>query len=139
MLFVFTALVAQNNYKADKRLYEVFSSDYISQLEASKSELIPYYNFYLDNSYLVVDLKSASKEVTGVDIHIIKSIANGTQPPQSFNEISYSKETFNVLKYNFDLSSNSFITYIWKEAGKALVFKPLPQIAAEYKFISKQQ
>jgi len=136
-LFICTAVCAQKNYKADKRLYDVFSSEYIAQLEASKSELIPYYNYYLDNSYYVVTLKSAAKQLTGLDIHIVTSAVS--QTTQNFNEKTYSRETFNVLKYNFDVSSKNFITYIWNEAGIAVVFKPLLYISAGYKKFSKQQ
>ena len=136
-LFVCTTISAQDTYKPDKRLSEVFSQTDLSQMESSRSELIPYYNYYLDHSYYMVDLKKAFKEVTGKDIHTVTARTNGLETPALFNETKYSKETFNPLKYNFNLLSNYFVTYIWKEAGIAIVFYPLSQISNSYKLAKK--
>jgi hypothetical protein len=131
-LFIIGNLSAQSLYKADQRLSDCFSQEYIAQLENSNSELIPYYNYYLDNSYYIVDLKSVGKEVTGTDIHTVLAIDN-SGVKNYFSETVYSKEKFNPLKYQFNLSSNSFITYVWKEAGIAVVFYPLSHISANFK------
>ncbi len=137
-LLLVTALNAQTTYKADKRLYDVLSSEYIAQLEASKSELIPYYNYYLDNCYYTVNLKTAQKLVTGTDIRTVAVADDSKTFGQYFKEKTYSKENFNALKYKFELSSNNFITYLWNDAGIAIVFKPLSQISGEFKAYMKQ-
>jgi len=134
---MYATLSAQDIYKADKRLNDCFTSQQISQMESSKSELIPYYNYYLNHSYYVVDLKKAAKEVTGKDIHTVTVRTNGSETPALFNETKYSKDTFNPLKYNFNLLSNYFVTYVWKEAGVAIVFYPLSQISNSYKKLAK--
>ncbi len=138
VLFI-TAVNAQTTLKADKRLYDVFSADYIAQLESSNSALIAYYNYYLDNSYYTVNLKTAEKLVTGEDIHLVTFGEESKQPVQYFSEKTYAKEKFNALKYNFKLSSENFVTYLWKEAGVAIVFKPLSHISAEYKTFMRLQ
>ena len=137
-LLLVTTLNAQTTYKADKRLYDVLSSEYIAQLEASNSELIAYYNFYLDNSYYTVNLKTAPKLVTGTDIRTVTVADESKKPAQYFKEKTYSKANFNALKYKFELSSNNFITYLWNDAGIAIVFKPLSHISAEFKAFMKQ-
>jgi len=137
-LFIVGNLSAQSLYKADQRLSDCFSQEYIAQLENSNSELIPYYNYYLDNSYYVVDLKSVGKEVTGADIHTVL-VSDDSGVKNYFSETAYSKEKFNPLKYHFNLSSNSFTTYVWKEAGIAIVFYPLSHISADYKKYMKNK
>jgi hypothetical protein len=132
-LLVYTTVSAQDTYKPDKRLSEVFSQKDLSQMESSKSELIPYYNYYLDHSYYVVDLKKAAKKVTGTNIHTVNSRTNGTETSVLFSDTKYSKDTFNPLKYNFNLQSNYFVTYVWEDAGVAIVFYPLSQISNAFK------
>jgi hypothetical protein len=139
VFFISTTISAQDIYKPDKRLNDCIDADILSQMVSSKSELIPYYNYYIDHSYYVVDLKKAEKEVTGKDIHTVVSRAIGNKVTVLFNEISYTKETFNPLKYNFNIMMNSFVTYIWKEAGIALVFYPQSQISAAYKEASHKE
>jgi hypothetical protein len=137
-LFMFTSINAQDNYKPDKRLSECFTSEELSQMVSSKSELIPYYNYYLNHSYYAVNLKTAQKKVTGTDIHTVTERTNGKEAGAKFNMSTYSKETFNPLKYNFNLQRIGFITYIWKEAGVAIVFYPLQQISNAYKAFTKK-
>lgn len=137
-LLITGTLNAQGLYKADQRLSDCFSQEYITQLENSNSELIPYYNYYLDNSYYVVDLKSVGKEVTGANIHTVL-VSDNSGGKKYFSETSFSKEKFNPLKYHFNLSANSFTTYVWKEAGIAIVFYPLSHISADYKNYMKNK
>jgi len=94
--------------------------------------LVAWYNYYLDNSYYVASLK-ASKPVTGEDIHTIRindDLAKGKAI--YFKEKVYNKEKLNVLKYYFPTQGENFTTYIWKEAGVALVFLPRNKIAVGY-------
>jgi hypothetical protein len=137
-LFLFIMVSAQDIYKPDTRLSDCFSSAEISQMVATKSELIPYYNYYLNNSYYAVDLKKAEKEFTGIDIHTVMSQTMGNEA-KHFLEVSYSKETFNPLLYHFNLQKDSYVTYIWKEAGVAIVFYPLSYISNAFKELSKNR
>jgi hypothetical protein len=135
-IFVSAAVNAQDIYNPDKRLSDCFTPEDLSQMVAGKSDLIPYYNYYLDNSYFTVDLKKAEKEITGIDIH---TVLNRTSGKETFNLTSYSKETFNPLKYNFSLQKDSYVVYIWKEAGVAIIFYPLSPISNAFKEQSKNQ
>jgi hypothetical protein len=138
-LFLFTSLSAQDAYKPDKRLYDCFFDEDIAMMESSKSELIPYYNYYLDHSYYVVNLKTAEKEVTGTDIHTVTSRIVWKEASATFDLTTYTKETFNPLAYNFNLQKDSYITYVWKEAGVAIVFYPLSHISNAFKEVSKNR
>lgn len=133
VLFIYGNISAQDLYKADPRLKECLSDDFITQLENSKSELLLYYNYFLENSYYAVNLKSVDKPVTGADIHNVKIKSDISGEVKKFSEKNYQKEKFNPLKYDFSLSMNSFTTYLWKDAGIAIVFYPLSHISADFK------
>ena len=133
-LFVSATISAQDIYQPDKRLSDCFTAEEISQMVTGKSDLIPYYNYYLDNSYFTVDLKKAEKEVTGIDIH---TVTNRALNKETFKMASYSKEAFNPLKYHFNLQKDSYVIYIWKEAGVAIIFYPLSHISNAFKELSK--
>lgn len=128
--FSFSQTVAE--IVPDTRLYQCYDSSYIQQLQTSNPKLIAYYNYYLDNSYYVVELQKP-KPVTGVDIHNIalnEDLSKGKTI--YFNEKSFTAGTFNVLKYAFKTEDENFTTYVWKEAGIALVFLPRKKIAEGY-------
>jgi hypothetical protein len=134
LIFFSIDAVSQNaKVKADSRLYQCYDSSYVHQMMTNNPPLVAYYNFYLDNSYYVVKLKQP-KSVTGIDIHTVKindDLAKGKT--QYFCEKIFDASTFNVLKYSFGTNDFNFTTYIWKEAGIALVFLPRDKIAAAYK------
>ncbi|NVO04195.1 MAG: hypothetical protein HXX09_15990 [Bacteroidetes bacterium] len=130
-------LKAQDNkIKPDSRLYECFEASYVNQMEQSNPKLVAYYNYYLENSFYVVDLKQ-SKPVTGENINSVTLIKDLSKDKTIyFSEKSFDLKKFNVLKYKFKTEDNSFSTYIWKDAGIAIIFLPRNQIAEGYqKFI----
>jgi len=128
-----TMVHAQGFFKADERLNQCFSCDYITGLEKNQPELIAYYNYFLDNSYYVVDLKKAEKRVDGIDIHTVTTKQEMWPVNGYFNEKQYKREKFNIMKYNFEFSLNNFKTYVWKEADVAIVIVPLSHISAGFK------
>jgi hypothetical protein len=133
------AQVSIDIYKPDPRLYECLGKTYIDRLSADKSELIPYYNYYLDHSFYVASMK-ADKPVTGIDIHTVRSAASKSFPGKPFSEKEFIKGKFNPLKYNFTRALDGFTTYIWKEAGVALVFYPQRQFQEQFDdYLKKQQ
>lgn len=122
-------------YTPDARLYECMSRDYLQQLSAQKSELILYYNYYLEHSFYVVSLKS-EKPVTGTDIHTIK-YSKDAGKTGLFDEKSFDLKTFNVMKYDFPRQLDGFNTYVWDEAGVALVFYPVRHFQSQFKYYQK--
>jgi len=112
----------------DKRLVEVYGNDGVSDLLKSNSKHIEYLNYYLDNCYYVLNLNNCPKPIEGIDIKLVTNKKNG----QSFSERTFIKEKFNVLKYNFNTGDNYALTYIWKEAGIAIVFRPEKHIKEDF-------
>lgn len=113
----------------DERLFQIFDKSYIEQ----NPKLMLYYNYCLDNSFYVVSLKS-EKPITGEDIHSVMTrpeFSGGKEV--AFNEKTYDKNTFNVLKYNFHEDYKNVKTYIWKEAGVAFIFYPTKTFQENYK------
>lgn len=129
------AQVVIDPYSPDSRLYQCMDKAYVNQLSSDKSALILYYNYYLDHSFYVVSLKK-EKPVTGIDIHTVTLNTSGTAV-ETFSEKTYSASAFNVLKYNFNRDLNGFITYVWQEAGIALVFIPQRHFQAQFADYSK--
>ncbi len=132
-LFLIGTLHAQHVYKADPRLSECFDQAYLSELENSQSELLLYYNYYLDHSYYKVELSTLDKKISAQDIHTVILQNKDTQVKEYFKETTYAKDKFNPLKYHFNLSANSFTTYLWEKEGIAIVFYPLTHISANFK------
>jgi hypothetical protein len=125
-------------YKPDVRLYDCMSKAHVDQLSSDKSDLIPYYNYYLEHSFYVASL-NAEKPVTGTDIHKVLSTESKTVPGKTFSEKVYVQGKFNPLKYNFTRAIDGFTTYVWKEAGIALVFYPERQFQALFDDYLKKQ
>ena len=63
----------ENKVKPDARLFECFETSYVNKMEQSNPRLVAYYNFYLENSFYVVNLKQP-KPVTGENINTITLI-----------------------------------------------------------------
>jgi len=130
---------SQSNTKivADDRLYQCFEKSYLDNLLKTNPEQIQFLNYYLDNIYYVASLK-AEKPVTGIDIHsVFEKSKNGSVTKTSFNEKVYTKASFNVLKYNFQTGYLDSPTYIWKEAGIAIVFHPEKYIKEDFMMLQK--
>jgi hypothetical protein len=130
-LFLFLTAQSQS-VKPNARLYQSFSKEYIENLLKTKPEQISYLNYFLDNSYYVVSLKS-EKPIEGIDIQTLQN----TLSKVKFSEINYDKNSFNILKYNFYFGEYSALTYIWKEAGIAIVLRPEKHIKEDFKLLNK--
>ena len=133
-LFLSSAVFAQQkNTTPDARLYQCYEKAYLDNLIATNPEQIQFLNYYLDNAYYVTSLK-AEKPVTGIDIHILfEKSKKGVVTKTPFKEKIYNKASFNVLKYNFQTGFLDTPTYIWKEAGIAIVFCPEKHIKEDFK------
>ena len=61
LIFIITILplfaIGQSDIKPeiDERLYEVFETDFLERMQTLKPHYIEYQNFYLDNSYQIID------------------------------------------------------------------------------------
>jgi hypothetical protein len=141
-VFVFNGLqgFSQNTnplYVPDSRLYECADKTFLDKLGSEQSELILYYNYYLNNSYEVVSLNQ-KKPVTGTDIHTVTLKDDNNLTKKYFCEKEFIKGSFNPLKYNFKRNLDGNATYIWKEAGVAIRFIPMRQFQAQFQNFIKE-
>ena len=134
-----TSLFSQSNpVVADARLYQCYEKAYLDNLIKTDPEQVQFLNYYLDNAYYVASLK-AEKPVTGIDIHLLfEKSKNGVISKVPFKEKVYNKASFNVLKYNFQTGFLDTPTYIWNEAGIAIVFRPEKHIKEDFKQKNKK-
>lgn len=130
LVFFFTTQAQTVSVKPDLRLYQCFSKQYVDNLLKTNPEQISYLNYYLDNSYYVVSLKSA-KPIEGIDVHTLLKKTDKSK----FSEMKYDKNSFNILKYNFSFNEITALTYIWKEAGIAIVLRPEKHIKEDFNML----
>ncbi len=133
LFFSSSAFSQNNNVAPDARLYQCYEKAYLDNLVKTNPEQVQYLNYYLDNAYYVASLK-AEKPVTGIDINtLFEKSKKGIVTKISFKEKVYNKTNFNVLKYNFQTGHLATPTYIWKEAGIAIVFRPEKHVKEDFK------
>ncbi|MFZ4413794.1 MAG: hypothetical protein ACOYOV_11975 [Bacteroidales bacterium] len=138
MLISLTTFAQTKIVKADIRLYQCFEKTYLDNLIKTDPEQVLFLNYYLDNAYYTASLVS-EKPVTGIDINtLFEKSKKGTLTSIAFNEKTYNKSSFNVLKYNFQTGFLDTPTYIWKEAGIAIVFRPEKHIREDFKQLNKK-
>ena len=138
MLISLTTFAQTKIVKADIRLYQCFEKTYLDNLIKTDPDQVLFLNYYLDNAYYTASLVS-EKPVTGIDINtLFEKSKKGTLTSIAFNEKTYNKSSFNVLKYNFQTGFLDTPTYIWKEAGIAIVFRPEKHIREDFKQLNKK-
>jgi len=130
-----TSLYSQNKgIKPDPRLYDCFTKEYINQL-IKQPRLLAYYNFYLDNAYVVADT-DLGKPVESTDISQVKTLDNGLgNGGKLFSEVlnPFNPKKFNPLKYDFQTHPELTTNYKLGNTGKMLVFYPSKVFASMYK------
>jgi hypothetical protein len=138
VLFVNTSVFSQSiNVVPDARLYQCYEKTYLDNLVKTDPEQIQYLNYYLDNAYYVASLKS-EKPITGIDIKFLfEKSKKGVVTTIPFKEKVYNKATFNILKYNFQTGFLDSPTYIWNEAGIAIIFHPEKYVKEDFKMLQK--
>jgi hypothetical protein len=135
-LFIFALNAnSQTVSKADTRLSDVFGKVYVDNLIKTDAAKIAFYNYYLENSYYTTTL-NLPKPVTGTDIHTVVSKNDNSK---LFSETVFNKKTFNPLKYDFKVEENNFKTYIWQEAGIAIIFHPMSHIRSDFENFKKSK
>ena len=108
-------------------------------MQNNKPDLMSYYNYMLNHSYYTTSLKS-EKPINGTNIHTVKVKPEFSAGKDQFFNVSPKNATaasINILKYDFKTDSKNFTTYIWKEAGIAVIFYPKDIVLREYNTLKK--
>jgi hypothetical protein len=112
LIFIITILplfaIGQSDIKPeiDERLYEVFETDFLERMQTLKPHYIEYQNFYLDNSYQIIDFPKG--KISEYPIIEVKDLEN-------LNIIRLRNEK--MFKTNQDYPN----FYIIKDSGKMLM------------------
>ncbi|MFH0894531.1 MAG: hypothetical protein V2A54_08845 [Bacteroidota bacterium] len=135
----FMSGMAQKTVMPDPRLSECFDAASLTEMQTSKPDLVSYYNFILNKSFYITSLKS-EKPIVGTDIHQVKMKSEySSGKTQYFNADpkTASASSINIMKYDFKQEQKKFVTYIWKEAGIAVIFYPKENVIMEYNSYKK--
>ena len=100
-IFCFSSLFAQSDF--DQRLLEKFSAERIAELNTDHPEVIEYWTYYLDNSYMIIDGDATGKLLaTGESIKIKKM--------EEFNILDYDIHMDRNMRKSFDIAgTNSYL------------------------------
>ncbi len=117
--FCFSSLMAQ--VQADSRLQARFSSNTQSTLLLQDSTIIEFWNYFLDNGYYLKDVGIKTNNMT--DFYTIPAKDPTTGLPFSVSNEDPALSTFNVLKFDFEVSNNAY-TFYKIDSTQAIVFYP---------------
>jgi hypothetical protein len=135
-IFVSTAISAQDINKPDKRLYEAFGKENVEFLLQNNPDLIEYYNYYLDNAFVLVqhNVEKTSSIVQKYPRLILKDPLFSYDIP----DISKGTKSINILKYIYNLKQNESSTYWIDKSGIAIVFYSVKTIMGNYNKMKTQ-
>ncbi len=134
LLFIlsFSAIVtlpvfSQSNVTPDSRLSAVYSADYLNNLSVNNQKELQYLNWYLDNSYRIVeagaDKCSAMPYLEMIDP--ATKIITG-------NAESVDEGNFNILLYSFERQYDKKTYYRIGDTGYAIVFESYKKLAENF-------
>ncbi len=122
-----THLFAQQSIVADARLSDVYSQDYLNDLEQNNPQEIEYLNWYLDNSYQIVYAGVEKCE----QMPCLKHLNTETKlPGEIVNSIN--EEDFNILLYSFERGYDKKTHYRIGNTGYAIVFESHLKLAENF-------
>lgn len=89
----------------DHKLVEHYSSEYIEDYKKINPEILIYQNYFVLNSFKVVDLSEKAKHESFIKISQIEKI------PSKLSQLDYSVniESFNILNFDIQLKENQQI------------------------------
>lgn len=95
--------------QADSRLQSRFSTSAQSALLLQDSTIIEFWNYFLDNGYYIDTVGVKTNNMT--DFYSIPAKDPSTGLPFSVSSEDPNTSTFNVLKFNFELSEKAYKFY----------------------------
>lgn len=110
---LFGAWSQENNPNAnptpDARLIDAFGQSFADRLMQENTNLLVYYNFFLDNSYYITELPADKSD-------FLESLAKLPIAPET------DQKDINVLKYELTLKFDKEIYFRMSESNKVMVF-----------------
>lgn len=111
----------------DSRLYSVFSEEYLEDITVNHPNELKYLNWYLDNSYRIVDLgaEKCSLMIPLISYDPITKTAG-------LEVSSIDVETFNVFLYSVELQYDRKTYYRIGNTGIAVEFESLKKLSNNF-------
>ncbi len=116
-IFCFSISLAQT--QADSRLQARFSTNAQTAIMNQDSTIIEFWNYFLDNGFYVADLGIKTNDLT--DIYSIPAKDPASGLPFNVTNEDPTLATFNVLKFDFQLSEDNF-TFYKIDSTQAIIF-----------------
>lgn len=131
-LFLTVPLMAQSGEETtvipDARIYEIYSEERVQTLVDNKPEIIRYWNYFLDHSYLVEDIPD-EKTYNYPDL---KSVAKLDRTSNLAFDVSVEEASLNVLLFDPKIPQDKSIIYRLGDTGKIIVFFSKKEFQAAY-------
>lgn len=125
----------QNNIVPDNRLYSRYQSDDINNMMANSPQDIKYWNWYLDNGYVV---KQTSPELAQ-KFPALKFYDKDTKMAAE-EEVAYVEGSFNIMAYDIDIQIDRTRTYRIGDTGYIVNVLPSSKLVEKYnKFLENEQ
>lgn len=112
----------------DSRLSEFFPDKHIQKLLTHQPEIISYWNYFLDNSYVIQSLpnEKANSYRNFADLAKINPETN-----EQF-DVSLNESEINVLLFNLRIQKDKRTTFRLGDTGKTITFYSKDEFLASY-------
>jgi hypothetical protein len=121
---------SKDMYSPDARLYEAFGKDRIEFLKQNNPDLIMYYNFYLDNAFVLV--QHPTDKIQGIVKNCPMLEVNNPSFAMDKPDMTKGTKSINILKYKYQIDPNKATTYRLDNSGIVIVFYPAKTITEKY-------
>lgn len=114
----------------DARLYEAFGTERVNFLQQNNPDLIRYYNFYLDNAFVLVQhpAEKVSGNVNACPLLVLNNPALKADVP----DMKKGTKSINILKYGHQIANDRSTTYRLDDSGIVIVFLSAQELTAKY-------
>lgn len=117
VLFICLFSQSQNSNFIDSRLFEVYPSEFLSELQTNNPQALEYMNWYLDNSFTIIELPEYKLE--GLPFLMYYDIDN-KNVSDTVTELP--TPSINIYKFHFERKNDLTTTYRIGDTGLAIVF-----------------
>lgn len=120
VLFLTGSAFAQSNFvQPDQKLIDAFGYETVDFYQKNAPHLIKYYNFFLYNSYNIVDIPEGKNEsIESIPVFKLKDKFLSEPKDYSVNGL----QNLNILKYDFKIDLNNSAIYRLEGTQKIIVF-----------------
>ncbi len=122
-IFQVETLIAQTNsssFEPDTRLYEAFGKEYVDFLKQNNPQLIGYFNFFLDNSFVLV--QHPSEKIPGIISSCPMLELNNPALAIDHPDMVKGTKSINIFKYKYKIEQDKIVQYRLDDSGIIIIF-----------------